>query len=182
MIARRSLLLSAISILGAAVAHRAAAAPGGDDPLAIINAIYARVTKGKGDEGGGFVVLTKAARQKYLSKSLAALWAKGDAATPKGDVGAIDADPITNSLDPLVKSFKAVSEKSDADTATIAVTLAGPGGSRRDNPVDDIIRYDFVREAGGWQIDDIRGAVDGQAWSVRAMLNDFLKLMQKGKK
>jgi len=31
----------------------------------------------------------------------------------------------------------------------------------------------FAAEAGGWKIDEI--TVDGKAWSLRAMLADFLK-------
>ena len=42
-------------------------------------------------------------------------------------------------------------------------------------PADRFIRYEFVREAGGWKIDEIKGAVDGEAWSLRAIITDFLK-------
>jgi hypothetical protein len=42
-------------------------------------------------------------------------------------------------------------------------------------PADRTIRYDFVREAGGWKIDEIKGAVDGETWSLRAIIADFLK-------
>ena len=45
----------------------------------------------------------------------------------------------------------------------------------RSKPADRTIRYDFVREAGGWKIDEIKGAVDGDVWSLRAILTDFLK-------
>ena len=82
MIARRSLIFAAAAVLlGSAVANPAFAA---DDPVAIVNAIYARVTKGKGDSGGNFVFETRAAKAKYLSKSLIELWAKADARTAKG--------------------------------------------------------------------------------------------------
>src|SRR5258707_674957 len=58
MIARRALILLAAAgllLLAGAVSPDARAAPPvGDDPLAIINAIYVRAAKGKGDgEGGG---------------------------------------------------------------------------------------------------------------------------------
>jgi len=32
-----------------------------------------------------------------------------------------------------------------------------------------------VREAGQWKIDDIKGSSDGEPWSIRAMLADYLK-------
>ncbi len=81
------------------------------DPPGIIHSIYTRVAAGDGESGGNFVIQGKAARAKYLSKSLIALWAKSDARTPDGDVGAIDFDPVTNSQAPSVKSFTVTPEK-----------------------------------------------------------------------
>ncbi|HWZ39199.1 MAG TPA: DUF3828 domain-containing protein [Bradyrhizobium sp.] len=173
MITRRSLVLT--SLLVATKAPLACAEPASpDDPVAIINAIYTRAAKGKGDGGGAFVIENKQAKAKYLSKSLVALWAKADAHTPKGDVGPIDFDPVTNSQEPDVKSFKVDAEKLEADKALIAVTIAGRNTPPR-KPSDQIVRYDFVREANAWKIDDIKGASDGEAWSIRAMLTDSLK-------
>jgi len=42
-------------------------------------------------------------------------------------------------------------------------------------PADQVIRYDFVHETGGWKIDDIKGSSDGDAWSIRTMLSGSLK-------
>jgi hypothetical protein len=170
MVTRRKLILSgATGLLAAALPHSAFAA---DDPASILTAIYNRVAKGDG--GGTFVIQTKAARTKYLSNSLVALWAKADARRRKGDGGPVDFDPVTNSQDPHVKSFKVVAEKQEADNAVIAVTIDSHQGPPP-KPGDQTIRYDFVREAGGWKIDEIKGAADGEAWSLRAMLTDFLK-------
>jgi len=175
MITRRLLLLTGTTgLIAGAITHRAdAAQPTQNDPVAIINAIYTRAAKGKGDGGGGFVIETNAAKAKYLSKSLVALWARADAHTPKGDVGPIDFDPVTNSQDPDVKSFKVAAEKLEADTAVIAVTITGR--TARAKPSDDIIRYNFVRDDGKWKIDDISGTGDGEAWSIRAILSESLK-------
>jgi Protein of unknown function (DUF3828) len=175
MITRRTLVFCGATGLLAAVSRRAfAAPPTPNDPLAIVNAIYVRAAKGKGDGGGGFLVDSKATRAKNLSKSLAALWIKADAHTPKGDVGPVDFDPVTNSQDPDVKSFTVASEKSDTAGATIAVTITGTNAPRA-KAADAVIRYDFVRDAGQWKIDDIRGAEDGKPWSLRGMLSDSLK-------
>jgi hypothetical protein len=173
MVTRRELILSAAAALLAPVLPRHAAAA--DDPAGILTAIYTRVAKGKGDGGGTFVIQTKASRTKYLSNALVALWAKADARTRKGDGGPVDFDPVTNSQDPDVKSFKVVAEKQGADKATIAVTIESHQREARANPADKTIRYDFVHEAGQWKIDEIKGAVDGGPWSVRALLTDFLK-------
>jgi hypothetical protein len=178
MIARRALILLAAAgplLLAGAVSPDARAAPPvGDDPLAIVNAIYARAAKGKGDGGGAFIIENKAAKAKYLSRSLADLWAKADAHTPKGDVGPVDFDPVTNSQEPDVKSFKAVAEKREPEKATIAVTLTG-WSAKPPKPADRTVRFDFVRDAGQWKIDDIRGASDGDPWSIRSMLESSLK-------
>jgi hypothetical protein len=175
MITRRALVFSGTTgLLVATSPHAFAAPPTPNDPLAIVNAIYARAAKGKGDGGGGFLLDSKATRAKNLSKSLSALWIKADARTPKGDVGPVDFDPVTNSQEPDVKSFTLTSEKSGADTATIAVTITGANAPRA-NAADAVIRYDFVRDAGLWKIDDIRGAEDGKPWSLRGMLSNSLK-------
>jgi Protein of unknown function (DUF3828) len=174
MIDRRTLLTtSAAGLLASGIPSRAFAAAT-EDPVAILNAIYARAAKGKGDGGGAFIIVTKAAKAKYLSKALVALWAKADAHTPKGDVGPVDFDPVTNSQEPDVKSFTVTPEKLEADKAVIAVTIAGRGAPRA-NPADNTIRYDFVRDDGRWKIDDISGSSDGEAWSIRGMLAESLK-------
>ena len=175
MITRRALISTAMTgLLTSAMAPPALAeAPSSPDPVAILTAIYTRAAKGKGDGGGAFVIENKAAKAKYLSKSLIALWAKADAHTPKGDVGPVDFDPVTNSQDPDVKSFKVTADKLEADKAAVAVTMTGR--SARKSPADDVVHYDFVREGGGWKIDDIKGSADGEAWSIRGMLEESLK-------
>ena len=175
MITRRALVLSGAITLAAAVSRPTRATPPSpNDPVAIIKAIYARAAKGKGDGGGAFIIENQAAKAKYLSKGLVELWAKADAHTPKSDVGPVDFDPVTNSQEPNVKSFKAVAEKLDADKAVVAVTISGRGAPRPKS-VDNTIRYDLVRDDGQWKIDDISGASDGEAWSIRGMLADSLK-------
>ena len=125
MITRRTLISTGIAgLLAGAVVRPSIAAPASpSDPVAILTAIYTRAAKGKGDGGGAFVIENKAAKAKYLSNALIALWAKADAHTPKGDVGPVDFDPVTNSQEPDVKSFKVVTEKLEADKAAIAVTI-----------------------------------------------------------
>lgn len=169
MFTRRSLI--AASLL-ASIAPTLAQTTTPSDPAAILTAIYTRAAKGKGDGGGAFIIENKAAKAKYLSKALAALWAKADAHTRKGDVGPVDFDPVTNSQEPDVKSFKVDAENMEADKAVITVTITGHRNDRK--PADQVVRYDFVREA-NWKIDDIKGSSDGEAWSIRKMLVDALK-------
>ena len=106
MMTRRALVLTGATGLAAAISLPALAKPASpNDPVAIVNAIYARAAKGRGDGGGAFIIENQVAKAKYLSKSLVELWANADAHTPKGDVGPVDFDPVTNSQEPNVKSF-----------------------------------------------------------------------------
>lgn len=170
MLTRRSLLAAS---LFAAATPAFAQAPTAGVPGAILTAIYTRAAKGKGDGGAAFVTENKAAKARYLSKALVALWAKANAHAPKGYVGPIDFDPVTNSQEPDVKSFKVDAEKTEADKATLAVTITGHRNDRK--PADQIVRYDFVREAYSWKIDDIKGSSNGETWSIRKILRDALK-------
>jgi hypothetical protein len=173
MISRRTLALAGASLLmTSALPAFAQSGPTANDPLAIVDGIYKRAASGKGDGGGGFVLENKAAKAKYFSKQLVALWIKADDHM-KGDIGPIDFDPVTNSQEPDVKSFAVTSEKQDAGAATIAVTLTG--SAPRGNLADSVIRYDFVRDGGHWKIDDIRGAEGGKPWSVRELITTSLK-------
>lgn len=176
MITRRSFIpTTATALLSAALSPLALADPATpDDPRSIVNAIYTRAARGKGDGGGGFVTADKSARARNLTRSLVALWLKADAHTPKGDVGPVDFDPVTNSQEPDVKSFTMTTESFNSQRATIAVTITGHDAPRK-NPDDAVIRYDFVRDPVQWKIDDIRGADDGKPWSIREMLSESLK-------
>jgi Protein of unknown function (DUF3828) len=144
-----------------------------EDPVAILNGIYARAAKGKGTGGAEFVMENDAAKAKYFSKSLIDLWARADANTPKEDVPPIDFDLVTNSQEPDVKSFTIATEKLEGDQATIAVTISGR--MPRAKPSDNTLRYTYVREDGRWRIDDISGTIDGEAWSLRDILKESLK-------
>jgi len=43
-------------------------------------------------------------------------------------------------------------------------------------PTNSVIdRYSLVRDDGQWKIDDISGASDGEAWSIRQMLVSSMK-------
>jgi hypothetical protein len=172
MFSRRTLISTGLAgLLAGAVMRPSIAAPTSpSDPAAIITAIYTRAAKG---DGGAFVIENKAAKAKYLSNALVALWAKADAHTPKGDVGPVDFDPVTNSQEPDVKSFKVVTEKLEADKAAIAVTIAG--ARPRTKAADQVVHYDFVRDGDKWKIDDIKGSDDGTAWSIRGLLEESLK-------
>jgi uncharacterized protein YecT (DUF1311 family) len=149
-------------------AQPAAAQVTNPDPAGIVTAIYQRAANGKGDSGGQFLWADKAARPKFFSNAMVALWAQAEAKT-EGDGGPIDFDPVTNSQDPDIKSFKVTTEKQTAATATASATMLDRDGPRKFS-ADETVHYDFVWEDGQWKIDDIRGEMEGTPWSVRQML------------
>jgi len=148
------------------------------DPVAIATAIYQKAAAGKGESGGQFLWLDPKVRPRTFSRSLVALWAKAEAATPEGDIGPVDFDPVTNSQDPGLKSFSVVSEKQTAAAATVAVTLTETIAARR-VATDRTVRYDFVLEEGRWKIDDIRSTADGHPWSLRKLLSESIDLNRR---
>jgi len=53
------------------------------------------------------------------------------------------------------------------------------GKSRRFGVLEtQTVRYDLVRERGAWS--DIRGAVDGQEWSIRKLLHQGINSPRRG--
>ena len=85
MFSRRQFIFTATAALSAILTHQALAdPPAPNDPMGILTAIYTRAAKGKGDGGGAFVIENKAAKAKYLSKSLIELWAKSRRPYAKG--------------------------------------------------------------------------------------------------
>jgi len=182
MLTRRSTLvalaLAAAFALPAAVSAQTPATPAAkpiakpvaNDPTAVLTRLYTEAAK---DNAGGHFVNDPKERARYLSKAFAALWSKAEAKAPQGDVAPVDFDPVSNSQDPDLKSFAIKLESQDSGTATLAVTLTG--SQPRKIAADNVIRYDFVRDGAHWRIDDIRGASDGEAWSVREVLTQSLK-------
>ena len=91
MITRRALVLTGLAglLTGTGSDRALAAPPVSNDPVAILNAIYARAAKGKGDGGGAFIIENPAAKAKYLAKSLVELWAKADGVKPASASSAV---------------------------------------------------------------------------------------------
>lgn len=174
MITRRTFALfgAALLVCGPALATTMRSATP-NDPIAIVNAIYHGTIEGYDKQRA--LWLDPRDRRGTLSKSLIALWAKADARTQPADSGPIDFDVTTNSQGMEVKSFTAKAESQHDKRATIVVTLKAKGKWLRNSPEDNIVRYDFIREAGRWVIDDVRSTTDGKAWSLRDLLTFALK-------
>ncbi|MBN9083490.1 MAG: DUF3828 domain-containing protein [Rhizobiales bacterium] len=153
-------------ILGALLPAGMASAQTAETPVQVVTAIYKASAGKNGKYEGPTAVQDKRMRGRYFSAKLASLFDRAQKEERRtGDV-IVDFDPITNSQDPSVIGLSITSEKEDDKSAVVAAkfrtTLQG-----RDTMT---VRYDLIREKGGWRIDDIRGTVDKDAWSFRQIL------------
>lgn len=166
---------AATALLGlVAFAAPAMAAPKALDPAMTVTAIYERVLQqGEGRSGGQFLWVLPADRRTWMSASLVALWSRAERRSPGGDQDPVPFDPVTNSQTPCLKnaSVAAVPPERGASKSRARVTVALTGcEGPRPTPSDDILTYDLRRENGAWRVDEIKGTIDGQPWSVRALL------------
>ncbi len=138
----------------------------GDDPQAIVAAIYKKAT---GDVGGNFIFQEHADRQKYWSKETTALWKAADDRTAEGDQNPPGFDPVSSSQDPMIKDPKVTVKERGKDTTVIQASfLTYEKKGKRTT-----VLYDMKREDGRWVIDDIRGTVDGKWWSIKQIVRDW---------
>jgi hypothetical protein len=166
MPSRRLFLALALSAL--ASSPLAAQSP---DPAAIVKSIYA-----KGDPSEAAVSLQMRPPHRHaLSKALATLWTKSDNATPDEDEPVPGFDVASNSQGMEVSSVTVKVERQDAAHAIVAATLKSDEPFHRNDPRENIVRYDFVRENGRWAIDDVRTFIKPNAWSLKRTLSESLK-------
>lgn len=124
--------------------------------------------------------LDGAKRGAWVSHDLAALWGRCDASARKAkdELGALDFVIATNSqLDwSSFKGFavKVVSQGEGRAVVDARLTVAANTTPPKIDS-DNVIRYDLIQEGGGWKIDDAHSTVDGKPWSLREMLNAYLK-------
>jgi hypothetical protein len=143
----------------------------GADPIAIVKSIYP-----EGSQSEAAVSLQmRAPHRRALSNSLAALWKKSDDATPAEDEPVPGFDIASNSQGMEVKSAALSYERRGATHVIVVAKLRAAHPFVRHSPADNVVRYDFVRDAGGWKINDVRSAIDGKPWSLRALLTEGLK-------
>ena len=165
--ARITSLVSSVLAFAATVAAQATP----PDPAGLVASIYA-----DGREGVVWAEwLDGARRGEWFSRSLTALWAQCDArAHKRGDgLGAIDFDVATNSQGLEVMRFTVKTLSRDASHASVVATLT-PDNWVRKSERENEIRYDLVWEHGRWAIDDIHSVIEPNAWSLRAILKQYL--------
>ncbi len=105
-------------------------------------------------------------RDKLMSKSLAALFARDDLYQAEaGEIGHIGADPFINGQDGEVKFLKVVVAGEPENGRTVV------NASFRSFRQPVTVRFRMVEEGGGWRIDDIINRVEGKDYSIREELS-----------
>ena len=169
-----AVVLLALSSIGFAQSKTKAAAATAD---AVVKNLYAAHQNGKSPF---FQMKDRKLVDQYFAKDLADMIWK-DSVNAKGEVGAIDFDPLYNSQDPQITNFM-VGKPREAgvpDNAFVKVTF-------KDNGKTSWVDYELRREAGKWKIVGI-GYADGEDlasllryWQDEEFKKDFESQTFKG--
>lgn len=168
----------ALASFAPGVVHAQTRAPAGppasaQSPEQIVRWIYAEAVKkdsSGGQNGGTIFGGDKGPIRRLFSAAFLREWDAAQARIKKsGDMG-LDFDPVSNSQDPAIGRVTYAVESTGADKSTVGATF----GSLHDPKAKpQTIRYDFVREGGAWKIDNIRGNVENDSWSMRELMKEW---------
>ena len=155
----------AVLTFAACLAVSALAAPRltATTPRDIVVLLYKLSAGPNGKYEGTTAYDDKSIRARYFSKAFLAAATKVEAADAKANGVTIDWDPITNSQDPDVKKLAITVEKESPERSVVVARFVGFGKAIA-------VHYDFIKEAGGWKLDDIRDTNDQGETSIRAAL------------
>lgn len=168
---RRRVCVALGAILSASFAHAQTA----ETPVRIVTTIY-KVTAGKnGKYDGPSAIEDKSIRARYFSAGLASLFDRTRQMERRSNEPIIDFDPITSSQDPAVHNLAIASEKEEDGRAIVAARFLYSPQDKE--PI--IVRYHFIREKGGWRLDDITGATGNESWSLRQIMTDGIAAAEK---
>ncbi len=165
-----SALLAACVPAGPAAAQTAAAKAAPvtvEEPRDVVAAIYKlAAAQAKRDTSPFF---DRKAREKYFSKGFdllvtahetkAAHESKG---SDEGGAG-LSFDPVSASPDAEIQKVTLKTDVIEANKAVVSATFLNHG-----QPT--VVTYDFIREDGGWKVNDIKGTTEKEAGAVRKSL------------
>jgi Protein of unknown function (DUF3828) len=119
-------------------------------PDALLQAFYGRYMAADGDMGDDGA---------FFSSGLNALYAADAAATPEGEMGALDFDPFIDGQDWDITDLQVGAAGIAGDYASADVTFKNFGDERT-------LSYDLVKEDGGWKIDDVASTTEGNEYRL----------------
>ncbi len=162
----RALLIAVALVLTGAAS--ALAAPGPETPKAFLEGLYAHYEGPDGRKAPGydpnFCVTCKPAL--WFDPAMVTLLREDDRLTPKGDIGALDMDPVAMSQDPGGFIAKVEIRTQTATTAHAVVTLTYPSHVPEE-PGVVVIRMSLAKVGAHWRIHDISS---DDLTSLRGML------------
>lgn len=125
-------------------------------PQALIKALYAYDTA-ESDEDA------PSPYSPFFSRALNRLFQADRDATPEGEVGAVDFDPVISGQDGEAKNVRLSPPITMDDRAELEVSF-------RNGSEAVTLYYTLVREQGGWKVDDIANQEGEYPWSLRELL------------
>lgn len=120
-----------------------------DSPKALLTALYAPYLQ-DGDTSD---------QTEFFSDALNALYAKDAAATPDGEMGVLDFDPVIAGQDYAISKLVIDTPDITGDSAEVTVRF-----DNFDMPQE--LFYRLVREQGGWKVDDIENKQGDYPWDL----------------
>ncbi len=170
---RRAFVLGVLAAATAMSVHAQALPPAGvTTPEQIVRWIYAEAVKKdkEGSQRGGTIFNNDKPSRLLFSRAFMREWDASQARIKKsGDMG-LDFDPVSNSQDPSIGKTDIRVESSTTVKATVAAIF---GSLEQPKEKPQTVRYDFIREGDTWKIDDIRGAVERDGWSLRKLMKEW---------
>lgn len=158
-------LVLALALTGLAAFAAVSARAGNDVPRGPVEEAYAITAKTLAAKGKAPPPWRPPHRDKLMSKSLAALFARDDIYQEEsGDMGQIGADPFLNGQDGEIK-------KLNFDTIPVAAGKATVMANFRSFGKPVVVEFKMVSENGGWRIDDIVNSFEGKSYSIRETLS-----------
>lgn len=128
-----------------------------DTPESLIEALYAYDTaETEADAPSPY--------SPFLSRGLNRLLQADRDATPEGELGALDFDPVINGQDGAAEDIELSPPIVFDDIAELEVSFTNG------EPVT--LYYTLVRERGSWRVDDIAQQQGEYPWSLRALLGE----------
>jgi hypothetical protein len=123
-----------------------------DSPDALLTALYAPYLDDTGRDDA----------TPFFSDRLNALYAADEEATPEGEVGALDFDPVIAGQDFKITDLEIGTPAIEGGTAQVLVGFDNMGEKV-------VLDYSLVQESDGWKIDDIERKDGDYPWKLSAI-------------
>lgn len=125
-------------------------------PQALLNALYTYDTANSDDDA-------PSPYTPFFSRGLNRLLQADRDATPDGEVGAIDFDPVISGQEGEATNVRLTVPIMLGDNAELEVSF-------RNGSETVTLYYTLIRDQGGWKVDDIANQQGEYPWSLRELL------------